>query len=330
MRARLVGLALFTAISVLSGVVVVNTITRPPVGETRTYHAVFADVGGLLPGSDVSVAGARVGQVREVGLAAGRARVTFEVAAAQPVPRGAVLAVRYTDLLGGRHLALTRGTGGPPLPSGAVIPVERTRPPVDLTALLNGFKPLFEAIDPAEVNQLAEHVVAVFQGESATVGDLLARVVSLTSAVAERDAVIGETITHLTQVLTEVDQHREDLEVLVRGLGELTASAAEDRELIAEALDSGSDLARSLAELVDDVGPGLSRDLASARAVTSTLVDHQGELEATARELPGLLHALNRATDYGSWANVYLCNLGVQVGGLQVDLGGGPHSEVCR
>ncbi|MCC5698337.1 MCE family protein, partial [Klebsiella pneumoniae] len=131
--------------------------------------------------------------------------MSFSVLADQEVPRDAVVSVRYADLLGNRYLAVEPGGGGAALPPGATIPAERTRPALDLTALLNGFKPLFEVIDPNEVNTLANQLIAVFQGNSATVGDLLHRIVALTAALTERDQVIADTLANLNEVLDTVN-----------------------------------------------------------------------------------------------------------------------------
>ncbi|MFD2394497.1 hypothetical protein ACFSSF_12920 [Dietzia aerolata] len=44
------------------------------------------------------------------------------------------------------------------------MPLAQTAPALDLDALLGGFRPLFRALDPAQVNQLSESIVKVFQG----------------------------------------------------------------------------------------------------------------------------------------------------------------------
>src|SRR5690606_20738660 len=82
----------------------------------HTYHAVFTDASGVLTGSEVRIAGVRVGKVTDVVLHDGRARVSFSVLADQEVPRDAVVSVRYADLLGNRYLAVEPGGGGAALP----------------------------------------------------------------------------------------------------------------------------------------------------------------------------------------------------------------------
>ncbi|PKW17516.1 MCE family protein [Saccharopolyspora spinosa] len=329
-RSAHVRLVVFVAVSVFSGIVVVNTLTDPMTRRSVTYHAVFTDVAGLQPGSDVTIAGVRVGEVSEVTAHDGLAQVSFDLAAEQRIPATGLAVIRYADLTGARALSLTPGQGGPPLEPGATIPVERTRPAFDLTALFNGFKPLFKALEPGQVNQLAAEIAAVFQGEGGTVNALLSRIVSLTATLASRDEVIGEVVDNLNAVLGTMNRRREELRALLDGLGRLASETAASRGQIAAAIDSGSAVAHSLAKLLGDVGPGLSRDVRSVQEITAMLVRNQQQIDVAVQEMPAFLDTLDRVTGYGSWANVYLCNLSVQVAGDPVDLGVGPHTEVCR
>lgn len=342
-------LTAFVTVCVFGAVLVVNTLTDPLPGDMRTYHAVFTDAHGLYAGSDVTIAGVRVGTVRELRLDGGRAHVTFEVSTDQRIPAGAHAAIHYADLLGSRHLALTTpptegedaatsgaaggdpAARGPELEPGATIPVSRTRPPLDLTALFNGFKPLFEAIEPGEVNRLARTIVAVFQGEGPAIESLLSSVVSLTSTVNGKERVLDRLLRNLTSVLDTMNGHTEQFTELVDGMKRLTSYAARHRGDIATALDSGTKLAGSLNTLLAGITPHLSEDITALRTVTSSLVGNTGRFDTLMAEAPDFLDTVGRATDYGSWVNVYVCNLRVDVtGDAPVNLSPGPHSEVCR
>ena len=50
--------------------------------------------------------------------------------------------------------------------------------------LLNGFKPVFEALNPEDTNKLAFEIVQTLQGEAGNVQSLLGRVSSLTNTLA--------------------------------------------------------------------------------------------------------------------------------------------------
>ena len=50
---------------------------------------------------------------------------------------------------------------------------ERTEPALDLDALIGGFRPLFRALDPEKVNNIAQSIITIFQGQGGTINDIL-------------------------------------------------------------------------------------------------------------------------------------------------------------
>ena len=324
-----VKLTVFVTVSVLAAVLVVNTLNRPLESSSRTYHAEFTDAEGLTSGSEVRMAGVRVGKIDDVELADGRALVTLEVLDQHRIPGDSRALVRYADLLGGRYVALEPG-GGAELADGDTIPLARTQPALELTSLLNGFKPLFDTIDPGTANDLANELVATFQGEEGTITSLLEHVVSITTRLTDRDAVLGQLLSNLNAVIGTASDHRGQLHALVDRLGGLTSQMAQDREQIGHALDSGSSLARSLSGSTNRILPQISHDMDVLRPLAGSLARDQDKLDATVQGAPELLTRINRTADQGSWLNIYACNLKLSVAGQEVDLSGGPHSKVCR
>ena len=49
---------------------------------------------------------------------------------------------------------------------GQTIPLARTAPALDLDALIGGFRPLFRALDPDQVNALSSQLIEAFQGRA--------------------------------------------------------------------------------------------------------------------------------------------------------------------
>ena len=54
-------------------------------------------------------------------------------------------------------------------PSSRTLGLDRTTPALDLTALFNGFQPLFSALDPKQINALSYEIIQIFQGQGGTV-----------------------------------------------------------------------------------------------------------------------------------------------------------------
>ena len=326
--------AVFVLVSVLLAVVLLNTMLNGVDGATRSYHADFTDVAGLRVGDDVRVAGVRVGRVASIEVGHGGAEVGFEMAADQPLLATTTIVMRYQNLLGQRYLALVQGPDrGPRLPAGATVPVARTSPGFDLTALLNGFRPLFEALRPTDVNALASSLVKVLQGEGGTVESLLAQTGQLTNTLADRDRVVGQVLDNLTPVLTDLAGRGTELQGTVQELRALMTGLAHDRKSIGASIDGMSRLIGSTAQLLQQARVPTVRAVKRFLAVMTLFMASKPQFVAAIGSFGETLAALGRASSYENAVNIYLCSTIVSVDGHRENLNGrgdGPWSEVCR
>jgi phospholipid/cholesterol/gamma-HCH transport system substrate-binding protein len=326
--------AAFALVSVLLAIVLVNTMVNGVSGDTDTYRAEFTDVAGLRAGDDVRVAGVRIGRVQEIQVGHGGAEVRFSIAAQQPLLDTTKIVMRYQNLLGQRYLALVQGPDrGARVEPGTTVPLSRTSPGFDLTELLNGFRPLFEALRPDDVNALATSLVKVLQGEGGTVESLLAQTGRLTSFLADRDAVVGQVLDNLTPVLSDLAGHGTELQGTVEELRALMTGLARDRRSIGASIDGMSQLIGSTSELLQEARVPTVRAVKRFRTVMDLFMANKPGFVAALGSFGSTLAALGRATSYESAVNIYLCSVIVNVHGATLNLNGsgnGPWSEVCR
>ena len=108
--------------------------------------------------------------------------MTFTVDSDRPLAVSTRAQIRYRNLVGQRYVALVRGRRlGPRRCAGhGTIPLRQTQPALDLTVLFNGFKPLFAALNPQDVNAFAFEIIKTLQGEGGNVNSLLGHTASLT------------------------------------------------------------------------------------------------------------------------------------------------------
>ncbi len=307
--AALAKLVVFAVVTILATGVLAATIANLRFVPQKQYQAVFSDVTGLLPGDDVRVAGVRVGQVQAIRVKdRSLAEVVFKVDDSVPLRTSTEVLVRYRNLIGQRYLALSEGPGGTPLRPGATIPLAQTRPALDLTVLFNGFKPLFAALSPKEVNDFAYEIIKTLQGEGGTVTSLLTRTASLTQTLADRDAVIGRVVDNLNQVLGTVDQRDQRLSELIVQLQRFMSGLAADRQAIGAALGSIADLTTQTADLLGQSRPALQQDIAKLGEVSATLDQNKATVDKFLKTWPDKVNAITRTATYGSWFNFYLCS----------------------
>ncbi len=337
----LVKLVIFTVVTVMATALLAISIANVNLSETTDYKARFSDATLLLPGDDVRIAGVRVGQVEEVGIVDRKqAEVTFSVSANKKLPKNVTAQIKFRNLVGQRYVSLSQGSGGNPndvLEPGETIPLERTRPALDLTELFNGFKPLFRALSPDDVNKLSYEIIQVLQGEGGTVESLLEHTATLTSTIAGKDKVIGQVITNLNNALATINQRGEKLSTLVVQVQQLVSGLAADREPIGDAIEALGGLTDTTAGLLDQAREPLKQDIAALGGLVNNLNDSEAVVEHFIQFLPEKTAKLTRTVSYGSWFNFYVCSMsgsisipGIITTPVDVPLSGSPPERCVR
>ncbi len=302
-------LLIFVVVTLFTGAILVTTISTVPTTGGSSYKAQFTDVTGLQVGDDIRVAGVEVGSVSGIKIVDRKlAQVSFEVTKKVDIRKDVKVAVRYRNLIGQRYLAVTEGDPTQPrLASGSLIPLAQTSPALDLSQLLNGFKPLFQALTPDDVNKLSYEIIQTLQGEGGTIDSLLANTASLTSTIADKDAVIGQVITNLDGVLTTVADRDSQLSDLIDELQRLVTGLAQDKDTIGNSLQGIDDLATATVGFLQPVRSPLKSDIASLNTLSGQLSDTRGVLDKELQILPRKLNTVLRTATYGGWFNFYLC-----------------------
>lgn len=330
-----VRLGIFVVITTLATALLAVTIGNISFGATKTYKAVFSDATGVVKGDDIRIAGVKIGTVKNVEIHdKTQALVEFTVADETRLSGSTYATIRYRNLVGQRYIALTEGAGSPGvLREGATIPLERTSPALDLTVLFNGFKPLFAAMSPADVNKLSMEIIRVFQGEGGTLEGLLDSTASVTNTLASRDQLIGDLIANLNKTLVTVGDRDQELSDLIVQMRKFVGGLSQDREAILGSLDSISALAVQTSDLVSGIRPGLVEDVKQLRKVTANIDRNRNELDRTLKVLPIKLEKVGRTAIYGSWFNFYLCEFTGRIrlpGGTTVPVDYNTNAARCK
>jgi phospholipid/cholesterol/gamma-HCH transport system substrate-binding protein len=319
----LVRLGIFLVVAGFFAAMEINTLTGPHVGSTDTYYAIFAGpdgVSGLRADNPVRVAGVPVGKVSSIDLVDARhAKVTFTANRNQTLTTRTNAVVRYANLLGQRYLALTQGTGSGPdrkLAPGATIPDTRTAPALSLTDLFNGFRPLFSALTPDQVNELSQDIIDVLQGQGARLQDLVARTADLAGNFAQRDQTFSTVLDSMTKLLGTVAKHDNELADMVTSLHGLTDQLHSEGPAIMNSLQGVDGLIGSVSNLFQNLDKhNLTGDITDAAALTKVLASHTSTVQELVAGFAKAFQTFARVSQNGNWFNVYVCNVTVRTVG---------------
>jgi phospholipid/cholesterol/gamma-HCH transport system substrate-binding protein len=338
-RRSAIGFGVFAAIALLVTWVMWGTLQRGVSGATHHYTAVFSNVLGLAVGDDVRIAGVRVGRVDSITLDShDDARVGLSVQSDQSLYGNTKVLVRYQNLIGQRYLALETTATGPAaeLPARATIPLDHTEPSFDISELLGGFEPLFQLLDPAQVNQLSGTLIQALQGDNVSLTTFVAEAAQVATEFSQRDAIIGEVIDNLSGVMTGLAQRGEELTTLIQQTQQLVSGLYAQGRALEASTDTIATAADALVALVDRVEPKLQATQTATTDALALLIGDGARLDRGVTELTPVLTGVARWTGQGAYANAYACTLDVSLWGILLpqgilpQVGGSQHTVVCR
>ncbi|WP_280234753.1 MCE family protein [Nocardia cyriacigeorgica] len=331
-----VKLGIFTLVMTLifAGLVIVFSEVR--FARENGYHAVFTSASGMLPGDKVRIAGVPVGSVSSVEVGKDHmAHVEFDVDRKFKLYTSTRATIRYENLVGDRYLELLEGPGSADvLPKGGTIGLEQTAPALDLDLLLGGFKPLLRGLDPAQVNDLTNALLQVFQGQGGTLVSLLNSGGSFAKTLADRDALIGSVIDNLNAVLATIDDRDEQFTTTINELQRLVSGLAADRDPIGAALPRIAGATGDLTDLLAQARPDLKNTIEQTGRLATNINQGSDTVQWVLERLPDTYKQLIRIGAYGSFLQLYVCETNILIDGpdgkpMEVVMPGGQTTGRC-
>lgn len=317
LKGVVVRLAIFLTACLLALVATAVTFGEFRFGGGESYHAEFSNVTGLKKGQMVRVAGVEVGKVQDISVNRdATVRVTFTADPSVVLNEGTRAQVRYDDLIGGRYLALEEGAGGAGiLKPGQTIPLDHTAPALDLDSVTGGFRPLFRALSPDQINKLSGQLMSALSGQGGTISSFLNHAAGVANTLADRDLLIGEIIQNLNVVLGSLGGQSDQLDKAVVAVSELTHGLAERKTDIANAVAYANAATGSIADLLKDGRAPLQKVVHETdRTADIVLADHDS-FDDLLNVLPDKYRALNRQAMYGDYFSFYFCDVVLKLNG---------------
>jgi phospholipid/cholesterol/gamma-HCH transport system substrate-binding protein len=317
LRGTLIRIAIFLLVCTFGWFVMVAVFGQLRFGGESTYKAVFANVSGLKVDDFVRIAGVEVGKVKKIHVQNDATVVVeFEADKSVVLTQGNRAVIRYLNLIGDRFLSIDEGTGSTKkLQPGDTIPMAQTQPALDLDALIGGFRPLFNALSPDQVNALTGQLIEAFQGQGATISSFLSQTASLTNTLADRDRLIGQVIINLNTVLGSLGDQQKQFGTAVDSLSELVAGLEKRKRDIANGVAYANEVAGSVADLLQQARPPLTKVVHEADRTAGNVVADADYVNNLLDTLPDAYRILNRQGLYGDFFSFYLCDLVLKLNG---------------
>lgn len=316
-RAAAWRLAIFLTVCLLGAFTLLTIFAEFRFSEGKTYSAVFTNVSNMRKNSLVRIAGVEVGKVQTITVNRdATVRVEFTADDSVVLTEGSRAVIRYDNLFGDRYLALEEGTGGvKKLNPGDTIPASRTQPALDLDAVIGGFRPLFRALNPEQVNALSGQLLQAFQGQGPTIGSFLDQAAAVTNTLADRDQLIGQVIDNLNVVLGSLGGQSDKLDKAVTSLSELIGRLSQRKTDISNAVAYTNAAAGSVADLMSQAREPFQKVVHETDRTAGIVVADHEYFDKIIDTLPDKYRALGRQGMYGDFFSFYLCDVVLKLNG---------------
>lgn len=299
-----------TGLAVLLGLILLalNSGTVIRAFTTTSYHADFAEAGGLTSGDTVRVAGLVMGTVDSVALQGSHVEVTFSVRHGGHLGTTTGAAIRTATVLGTKYLALLPSGQGT-LAAGSTIPLRRTQSPYNLTEVLSTLTSKAGAINTGQLAKSFDTIATTFQNSPPALRSTLTGVRALSETIASRDAALSQLLAHAGAVTGVLAQRSHQIGTLITDGNELLATLYQRRAEIRLLLVNVTAVIDQLKGLATDNQRQLGPALAQLQGVLTVLNNNAANITQIIAGLQRYAGSLGEVVGGGPWFYAYLQNI---------------------
>ncbi|BBX84719.1 MCE family protein [Mycolicibacterium aubagnense] len=273
--------------------------------QGKNYSAFFGDAGGITPGSDVRVAGIRVGKVGDVELAGTSAKVNFTVDRQIVVGDQSLASIRTDTVLGQKSLWVTpKGTK-----EATVIPLGRTTTPYTINTALQDLGQNTSELDKPQLEQALKVLTDTLHDATPQLRGALDGVAALSSSLNKRDQALEQLLGHAKKVSDTLAQRADQVNKLVIDGNQLFAALDERRQSLSTLISGIRGVSQQLSGFVADNKREFGPALKQLNLVVDELLKRKEHISEALKRLPGYATALGEVVGNGPGFNINLYGL---------------------
>jgi phospholipid/cholesterol/gamma-HCH transport system substrate-binding protein len=324
-RAGRIGLATVLVLALVAGIVVV-VWSGGTVGRTNLV-AYFDNSNGIFVGDEVRIVGVPVGEIDKIEPEPQRVKISFWLDDQYKVPANAKAVILSPSLVTSRAIQLTPAyTGGPVMADNTVIGQDRTAVPVEFDDFRQQLQKLNEALQPTQpggvsplgalVNTTADNL----RGQGATIRDTIIKLSQAVSALGDHSDDLFSTLKNLSILVSALQGSAGLLAQLNQNLATVTNLVANDPNEVGNAVRDLSNLAADLSSFVNDNRESLGTTSDKLASVSAALKDSIPDIKEVLHVAPNTLQ---------NFLNIYQPAQGTLTGALSVNNFQNPITFLC-
>jgi phospholipid/cholesterol/gamma-HCH transport system substrate-binding protein len=283
-----------------------NANALPFIGGGTTYHADFADGGGLKSGDDVRIAGVKVGKVSSLSLKGAMVRVAFQINTSAKIGDESRADIKIKTLLGQKYIALS--------PAGSSklrgdIPLAHTSTPLDVTQAFIGLGQRAGAIDTKQLGEAFDTLAATFKDTPPYVHESLRGLQRLSTSIASRDNQLKQLLADANTVTNTLAQRNAEIAKLINDSNLILQTVYQQRVVIHNLLVDTAAVSKQLSGLVRDNRALIGPALAHLEQTLNILQRNQDNLDSAIHLSAPFIRDFTDVLGNGRWFETVLWNL---------------------
>ncbi|MFL0238991.1 MCE family protein [Mycobacterium sp. SMC-18] len=273
--------------------------------QGKNYSAYFGDAGGITPGSDVRVAGIKVGKVGDVELAGTSAKVNFTVDRQIVVGDQSLASIKTDTVLGQKSLWVTpKGTK-----EATVIPLGRTTTPYTISTALQDLGQNTSELDKPQLQQALQVLTDTLHDATPQLRGALDGVAALSRSLNTRDQALEQLLGHANKVSDTLAQRADQVNKLVIDGNQLFAALGERRQSLGTLISGIRVVSQQLSGFVADNKREFGPALKQLNLVLDELLKRKEHISEALKRLPGYATTLGEVVANGPGFNINLYGL---------------------
>jgi phospholipid/cholesterol/gamma-HCH transport system substrate-binding protein len=269
----------------------------------------FPNAAGIAKGTDVMVAGVKVGTVTGVKVHGNSVDATMSVSHSVQLPHDTTAAIEVETLLGVVDVTLQPVSGwSEPLKSGTLI--TDTSVPTEFYQLQNNAHALLSKTDAKALNNLVQSLATITKNKQTQVAQIISGLGALTTTVDQRSGQVSQLIDSANTLSSSLAGRAQELVSIVNNLNTVSTGLAAHSTDLSSLITNVDAMATQTNSLVSADSPALNALLASLHADLGVIGQHQEDLAEgvtyLGSALKGFASIAYAGTQQVSWANIYV------------------------
>lgn len=324
-RIQRLGLAAVLVVALVAGLVVVF---REGAGIGRTHLvAYFNNSNGIFVGDEVRIVGVPVGEIDKIEVQPMQVKISFWLDDQYKIPAEAKAVILSPSLVTSRAIQLTPAyRSGPTMADNTVIGLDRTAVPVEFDDFRQQLQKLNDALQPTQpggvspLGALVNTTAANLRGQGASIRDTIIKLSQAISALGDHSNDLFTTLKNLSLLVSALQGSSDLLGRLNQNLATVTNLVANDPNEIGNAVHELGDLAGDLNGFINDNRESLGITADKLASVSQALHDSIPDIKEVLHSVPNTLN---------NFINIYQPAQATLTGALSINNFANPISFLC-